>query len=291
VGEGLRALPVSEPAPAKLNLFLRVGDRRPDGYHEIETLIQPITLADGVRVSERESGFTVVVTGERSSEVPGGPGNLVERAARALADDVGEERGADIVLVKRIPVAAGLGGGSADAAAVLRALDRLWGWGLGPGGMIDIAISIGSDVPALLLGGPVLARGRGEAVEPLPIPKTWWAVVSHDFGISAADAYRWRDEDGTPPGRQPGALVEALLAGDVERAGREIFNDLEASVASRHPRVAETRSRLMASGALGAVMCGSGPTVAGLCRDATHAEAVADAVSAHVVGAITRGVA
>lgn len=264
---------VTEPAPAKINPFLRVLGRRDDGYHDIQTLVLPVTLADGVQAVEADD-LKLTVVGELADQVPPGEDNLVLKAAEALRKRTGESRGAHLLLSKRIPVAAGLGGGSADAAATLRALDRLWGFGLDVEGLVEVAAEVGSDVPALLHGGPVIARGRGDVVEPVVLPKTWWILATQSFGISSTDAYGWWDEDGVP-GPQSDALLDALLAGDLERAGSLLMNDLEASARARHPEVAEARSRMLDAGALGAVMSGSGPTVAGLARDASDAERIA----------------
>jgi 4-diphosphocytidyl-2-C-methyl-D-erythritol kinase len=280
MGEGV----IREPAPAKVNPFLRVLGRRDDGYHDIETLIQPITLADGVEVRPAER-LSLSVAGPRRAEVPEGEENLVLRAARALAGRAGQPRGAVILVAKTVPVAAGLGGGSADAAAALRALNDLWelGWEDHLG---EVAAEIGSDVPALLHGGPVLARGRGERIEPLRVARTWWVLAMQPFGVSAADAYRWWDEDGTAPGPEPDRLLGAMAAGGPEEVGGLLFNDLEPSVVARHREIQEARERLAGAGALGVVMCGSGPTVAGLCRDGRHAEEVSRTVGGVVVGSI-----
>jgi 4-diphosphocytidyl-2-C-methyl-D-erythritol kinase len=156
-------------------------------------------------------------------------------------------------------------------------LDRLWGCGLGVEGLVEIAADVGSDVPALLHDGPVNARGRGEVVERVVLPKTWWVLVEQPFEVSSGDAYRWWDEGGVT-GPDPGELTEALRAGDVERAGALLFNDLEPGVASRHPEVTEARKRLLVAGALGAVMSGSGTAVAGLAYDGSHAERLARVV-------------
>ena len=261
---------VTEPAPAKINPFLRVLGRRDDGYHDIETLILPITLADGVQVTASDD-LQLTIVGNLASEVPPGEDNLVLVAARALKEKVGEARGARIILSKKIPVAAGLGGGSADAAATLRALDRLWGCGLGVEGLADVAAEVGSDVPALLHGGPVIVRGRGELVEPVVLPKTWWVLLTQSLEVASGDAYTWWDEDART-GLEPDRLLEALMTGDLDLAGRLLSNDLEAPVRSRAPEVAETCERVLDAGALGVVMCGSGPSVAALARDAAHAE-------------------
>ncbi len=277
---------IREPAPAKLNLFLRVLGRRPDGYHEVETLIQPLTLADGVEAAARPGGLSLVVTGPLAGRVPPEDDNLIMRAARALAAAVGREPEARLLLAKNVPVAAGLGGGSADAAAALRALNDLWGCGLDARRLAEIGAAVGSDVPALLPGRAVLARGRGERVEPAAVPRTWWVLVTQGFGVAAAEAYSWWDEDGET-GPDPGALLASLSEGDVEAAGRLLFNDLEAPVARRHPAVRGAKERLLGAGALGALACGSGPTVGGLARDARQAEEIAAAVGGMVVGSVT----
>ena len=288
MAEPLRPLPVSEPAPAKLNVFLRVRGRRDDGYHEIETLVQPITLADGVRAAHRDEGFGLNLAGDRAPDVPTGPENLVLRAAHALAEETGESRGANLTLVKQVPVAAGLGGGSADAAATLRALDRLWGHGLPTELLVRVATDVGSDVPALVGGGPVLVGGRGERLEGVIVARTWWVLRILEFGVSAGDAYRWWDEDGEEIGPDPVPLLEAVTVADPARLGPLLFNDLEGPVTARHPEVGRAREALLAAGALGAVMCGSGPTVAGLARDGRHAEELAASVGGMAVGSVIR---
>ena len=277
--------PVREPAPAKLNLFLRVVRRRDDGYHDIETAVQPLTLADGVEARPADD-LRLVVAGPEAGGVPRGPENLAIRAALALAEEAGVEPRARLLIAKRVPVAAGLGGGSADAAAALRALNDLWGCGLGADRLAGVAARVGSDVPALVYGGPVLARGRGEVVEPIEVARTWWVLVTQGFGVSASDAYRWWDEDGGVTGPGPPALLEALRAGDVEGVAGLAFNDLEGPVAARHPRIEEAREAVRSAGALRALLCGSGPTVAGLCRDGPHAEEVAAALGGIAVGSI-----
>jgi 4-diphosphocytidyl-2-C-methyl-D-erythritol kinase len=285
--------PVSEPAPAKVNPVLRVIGTRDDGYHEVETLVQPVTLADGVQAAAAPEGLELTVAGERAEDVPAGEENLVMRAARALIDATGTLSGARLLLAKRILVAAGLGGGSADAAATLRALDRLWGLGLGPDGLAPVAASIGSDVPALLPGGPVLARGRGELVEPVDLPPTWWVLVPFTFGIPAAEAFGWWDEDGDQPEETaagPSGLLDALRSGDLTEAARRLRNDLQPGVVRRHPIVGEAIEGVLEAGALGAVVCGSGPTVAGLARDGFHAGEIASRVGGYAVGSMGRRV-
>lgn len=278
---------VSEPAPAKLNLFLRVLGRREDGYHDLRSLIVPLTLADGVQ-ARRSERLVLTVVGECAADVPRREENLVVRAARALAGAVGIEPAASLLLSKRIPVAAGLGGGSADAAATLRALARLWGVEAGPPRLREIGARIGSDVPALVEVRPALVGGVGDVVEPIEVPRTWWVLLTQTYGVRAGDAYRWWDEEEGPGGADPGALVAAIRAGELERAGPLLSNDLEAPVTARHAEVGTARDRLLEAGALGAVMVGSGPTVAGLVRDGFQAEEVAASTGGIATSSITR---
>jgi 4-diphosphocytidyl-2-C-methyl-D-erythritol kinase len=265
-------------AHAKLNLFLRVLGRRPDGYHEVETAILPISLADRLTIHAsaepglfRTLSLELRLTGDPDlvAGVPADESNLVVRAATELAGRGGTKGFAEITLHKRVPSAAGLGGGSADAAATLHALNRLWGAGLDAGSLMDVAARVGSDVPALLFGAPLMARGRGELLEPFPTPAFRWLILPLPFAVSTADAYRWWDEDGEVTGPDPAALCAAATAadGDVGSVGRLLFNDLEAPVTRRHPAITEAKARLQAAGAAGVVMTGSGPTVVGLFRE------------------------
>ncbi|MGI8616242.1 MAG: 4-(cytidine 5'-diphospho)-2-C-methyl-D-erythritol kinase [Actinomycetota bacterium] len=265
------------PAHAKLNVFLRVLGRRDDGYHDIETLLLPISFADHVIV-EPASELTLSLDGPAAAGVPQDETNLAIRAARALAAEAGggSPPGARITIDKRIPTAAGLGGGSADAAAAFLLLDSLWGTGLGRDGLVRLAARIGSDVPALLLGEPAYCGGRGEVVEPVLLQTTTWVVKPFAFGVSSADAYaRWDDAAATGP--DPGALIAAAEAGNDELLGSALFNDLQGPVAVDHPEISETIVTFIEAGARGAVMSGSGPTVVALCSFAS-AQDVADAV-------------
>lgn len=269
--------PIVERAHAKLNVFLRVLGRRADGYHDIETLLLPLELHDVVTVTLAEA-FAVEVTGERAAElVSAGGESLVARAADAFARATGLDRLPSIVVTvdKRIPVAAGMGGGSADAAAVLRALGRLHG--VGRADLLAIGAEVGADVPALVHGGAVFAQGRGERVTGVHAVTTQWAVAPLAFGVRTSDAYRWWDED-PRTGPDPGALIAAFETGNDEVLGSALFDDLQAGVVDRHPEVGATLDALRAAGALGAVMTGSGPTVVALARHLGQAGAFAAAV-------------
>jgi 4-diphosphocytidyl-2-C-methyl-D-erythritol kinase len=251
--------------------------RRDDGYHDVETVVLPISLADHISVEPADE-LTVSLDGPAVQGVPTGDGNLALRAARELAVEAGgvQTLGARIIIEKRIPVAAGLGGGSADAAVTLLLLDQLWSTGLGRDGLVSVAARVGSDVPALLLGEPAYVRGRGEIVEPVLPQPTTWVVRPFAFGVSTADAYAWWDERAAT-GPDPGALIAAAEAGNDELLGSALYNDLQWPVAARHPEISEAVAALTDAGVHGAVMSGSGPTVVALCSFAS-AQGVADAV-------------
>jgi 4-diphosphocytidyl-2-C-methyl-D-erythritol kinase len=256
-------------AHAKLNVFLRVIGRRDDGYHDVETLLLPISLADDVMVAPAKE-LTLSFEGQAAEGVPTDETNIIFKAARALIAEVGgaEPPAARITIEKRIPVAAGLGGGSADAAATLLLLDELWAVGLGRDGLARLAAEVGSDVPALLIGEPAYAEGRGERVSPVLVQSTTWIVKPFAFGVPSADAYAWWDEQPTT-GPDAGALIAAAEAGNNALLGSALYNDLQGPVAARHPEISETIEAFIEAGAEGAVMSGSGPTVVALCPFAT----------------------
>jgi 4-diphosphocytidyl-2-C-methyl-D-erythritol kinase len=269
---------VTRPAHAKLNAFLRVLGRRQDGYHDIETAILPLELHDDVTVEEADALEVVVAgAGAEALEAAGGD-SLAGRAAHAWATTVGVGAPrARITIEKRIPVAAGLGGGSADAAATFLALDELFGTELPAEALLGAAATVGSDVPALVAGGPMFAEGRGERVVALHALTTHWVVKPFGFAVRAADAYAWWDES-PRTGPDPGALVAAMEVGDDALFGSAMFDDLEPAVAARQPDVARAVAAFGDAGALGAIMTGSGPTVVALARHLGHADALSAAV-------------
>lgn len=247
-------------APAKVNLTLQVLGRRPDGFHELSSLFVPVALYDRLRV--RVGGRRIVVRVPGHPELSG-PSNLCAKAAEAFARETGLPAGVDVLLEKRIPVAAGLGGGSSDAAAVLRCLSRAHGLRVSDPRVRAAALSVGSDVPFFLRSRPALARGRGEELSPAPaLPPLWLVIARPPFGISAAEAYRLlaarrkgrRFAEVTLPGR----------FGDAGAVAAALRNDLEAPVAARYPELARLRRALLAAGALGARMSGSGSCLFGV---------------------------
>jgi 4-diphosphocytidyl-2-C-methyl-D-erythritol kinase len=277
---------VTRRAHAKINVFLRVEGRRDDGYHDIESLIVPISLYDDVTLREADPGtVSVGLKGDPSlvdalSEA-GPDENLATRAlsmvSKAWRGADGETLGAAIELTKRIPVAAGLGGGSADAAATLLAAKELWGASADAEPLASIAASLGSDVLAMMAGEAVLVGGRGEHVTPVHVATTWWVLKPLDFPVRASDAYGWWDET-CVSGPDAGVLIAAAETGDLELLGHALFNDLQSPVIEHYPQVAETIQAFIGAGALGAFMSGSGPTVAALARHVGHASQVADAI-------------
>jgi 4-diphosphocytidyl-2-C-methyl-D-erythritol kinase len=272
-------------AHAKLNVFLRVLGRRPDGFHDIETLILPLELHDVVEVRPADR-IEVGVRGPRSDELAGAGGeDLAGTAARALAEAcaAGHQHGADVSIEKHIPVAAGLGGGSSDAAATLLALRELWSCEIDDDRLAAIAAVVGSDVPGLLHGEPVFCAGRGEQVHAAHAQTTYWVVRPFPFAIRAADAYSWWDDDGGQSGPDPGALVAAVEAGNDEIIGDALANDLQAPVVRRHPDVGQAVDAFMEAGALGAIMSGSGPTVVALARHLGDADRLAGTVDGSFV--------
>jgi 4-diphosphocytidyl-2-C-methyl-D-erythritol kinase len=210
--------------------------------------------------------------------------NLAGRAVTALAGRTGRFGDPRIALEldKRVPVAAGLGGGSADAAAALLAVDELWVCHLAPDELAEVGLTLGVDVPAMLAGVPVLATGRGERLTPVHTAGTWWVLRPFGFGVDVADAYRWWD-DAPVTGPDAGVLIAALETGDLELLGDALFNDLQPGIVARHPEVGGAVAAFADAGALGAIVSGSGPTVAALARHVGHAEALAAAVPGSIV--------
>ncbi|NLG83626.1 MAG: 4-(cytidine 5'-diphospho)-2-C-methyl-D-erythritol kinase [Firmicutes bacterium] len=261
-------------APAKINLSLDVRGRRPDGYHELDTVFQSLALHDTVILRPARTGIEVVCD---SREIPCGPQNLAYRAAAVGQKIYGVDHGVHIILQKRIPVGAGMGGGSADAAAVLQALPTLWGLPALPEERLHaLARELGADVPFCLLGGTARGRGIGDLLEPLP-PLTGLEVllVKPAVCLSTAEVYARLD-----PARivhpEMGAIVEAICRRDLLTLGRLAGNVLEAPAREMAPEIEEIKAALRAAGAAVALMTGSGPTVFGLAEEPGWALRVAE---------------
>jgi 4-diphosphocytidyl-2-C-methyl-D-erythritol kinase len=277
---------VTVRAAAKINLYLGVGTVRQDGFHPLATAYQAVGLYDDVRVEDADA-WSVSVTGADHvalAEVPQDASNIAIRAGLALAAHHRLERAAAIEIHKGIPVAGGLAGGSADAAATLLALDRLWSLETSDRDLLRIAGELGSDVPFALLGGAASGHGHGELVEPLEDTGAWWwVVVGNETGLSTPAVYRHFDElnpEGVTDPVIPGRLVEALRAADVELLAAHLGNDLQEAALDLRADLRRTFDDGAEAGALAALLSGSGPTVLLLCRDASHAREVAGAMLA-----------
>ncbi len=246
-------------APAKLNLGLEILRRRADGYHEIETIFLPIRLADRlvIRRGSAGSGIRLSISG---ADLPADSNNLVHRAAERACAELGASADLEISLEKRVPIAAGLGGGSSDAAATLLALESLFGHALGGEARSRLAVGLGADVPFFLDPKPAFGRGIGEQLEPIfAVPEMHWVLVAFPFPISTAQAYSEAARELTLP-RDPTSIGALLGPAGLLASPR---NDLEANAVRRHPEILEARRALEKAGALATGMTGSGPTVFG----------------------------
>ena len=266
---------------AKTNLLLRVLGRRPDGYHEIETIFHTLSLADTISIEPTTSDEIEVDMHAETSPRGGLPlasDNLVSVAARKLIEADGRTHGARIEIVKRIPIGAGLGGGSGNAAGVLAGLNEMWGLGLDSGTLATLALEIGADVPYCLTGGTALATGLGERTTPLTAPETlWFALGVSGEPLLTRDVYEEFEAHRDAADIGSGPMRLALGQGDVVAVAALVHNDLELPAFRLRPGLAELKSAMLEAGALGVVMSGSGPTMVGLARDQHHATSIAEA--------------
>ena len=277
-GNGKGAV-VEVVAPAKLNLALLVGPQRPDGFHEIASLMLPVTLADRI-VVERTPGAGLDVV----CDVAPGEQNLAAKLVRALETRLERAFEVRVTITKHVPHGGGLGGGSSDAAATLVALERLFDLDLPTRLRYEVAAAVGSDVPFFLWPGPQLAMGRGQVLKPVGLPALDLVIAVPDLALSTAAVYRWRDEDaetaitGFAP-RAVGLANSVQAAAAVADVAALVHNDLEASVVTRRPEVGALRDRLLAAGALTAAMTGSGAAVFGLFTTADEARKAREALA------------
>jgi len=264
-------------AHAKINLTLDILYKRPDGYHELETVMQSIELHDILELTR--TGGEITFSAD-SNDVPTGPRNLAWQAAALLKAETGCRFGVRIKLKKFIPIAAGLGGGSADAAAVLAGLNRIWELDLSKKELAFIGGKIGSDVPFCIYGGAALARGRGELVTPLKqAPVLSLVLVKPPFGLSTAEVYRKFSEGGCRAGAFKRVDTEGMVRAVELRDGFSVAlflaNALEPVVVEMKPEIAVIKEKLLYAGALGALMSGSGPTVFGVFESYEQAQRAA----------------
>lgn len=269
-------------APGKINVFLRVGEVREDGYHDLATAYQAVSLYEDV-VAHHDDGFSVSFTGSVDvSELPTDASNLAVRAARALARRTGYRGGVRLEIDKNVPIAGGMGGGSADAAATLVACDALWGTALPREQLLKLAARLGADVPFALMGGTAIGTDRGDRLSPALARGTFhWVLAFSERGMStphvytALDAHRERyAADIRPASAAPSVeanVLQALRAGDPEMLADCLSNDLQAPALRLRPDLADVLELGETSGALAGIVSGSGPTVALLAADAESA--------------------
>lgn len=286
-------------APAKINIHLGVGPRRRDGFHDLATVFHALRLSDDVVAERRDPGpVTIdVVAGEGSAvdigTVPLDGSNLAVRAAESLRRYAGVECGVHLTIVKRIPVAGGLAGGSADAAAALVACDAVWQTGCGKAELATLAARLGSDVPFSLHGGTVLGSGRGEHLCPVMAPgPLHWVLAVADGGLSTPAVYgeldRMRAGHDVSPPSVPDALLAALRQVDVEAVAAHLSNDLEPAACRLRPSLHDVLDAGRDLGASGGIVSGSGPTVVFLAGDAESAHVLAEGLQAsgHCLAAV-----
>lgn len=275
---------VTARAPAKVNLELMVGPLRPDGFHHLATVFQAVGLHDDVTV-EPADDWGITINGPYAELVPADGTNLALRAARLLAGTAGIEVPVHITIDKDIPVAAGLAGGSADAAAALLACDALWGVWSSRTALEDLAAELGSDVPFALLGGTAMGSGRGDQLAPvLGRGHYSWVLALSDIGLSTPQVYaecdRLRSKLRVPDPAPSASMMTALRSGDAVSLGKALSNDLQPAALSLRPRLEEVLRTGMDNGALGGIVSGSGPTVAFLVSDTESSLDLAVALTA-----------
>ena len=283
-------------APGKVNPFLSVGAPGPDGYHPLTTVFQAVRLIETVtarRQSTQDHGTVTLTLEEPDAEVPTDTSNLAVRAAELLSETTGVSEGVDLLLRKRVPVAGGMAGGSADAAATLVACNALWGTGLSLPELSALAARLGADVPFPLTGATAVGSGRGDLVTPIMTRGAYhWVFALAEEGLSTPAVFRRFDElagagasasagsGGGPAVRDvPEALTAALRAGDARALAAALHNDLQVAAVDLRPELAEVIAVAEGAGALRAVVSGSGPTIAALVEDPGSAQRVSRALT------------
>ncbi len=266
---------VTVRAPGKVNLYLAVGDRRDDGYHELTTVFHAVSVVDEVTVRNADV-LSVELSGEAVGQLPADERNVAWQAAELMADHVGRAPDVSITIAKSIPVAGGMAGGSADAAAVLVAMNSLWELGVPRRDLHALAAQLGADVPFALHGGTALGTGRGEEMATVLSRNTFhWVLAFSDGGLSTPTVFseldRLRDA-GTPPRLgEPEPVLAALAAGDPQQLAPLLGNELQAAAVSMDPALRRVLRAGMEAGAMAGIVSGSGPTCAFLCPSAPAA--------------------
>ena len=262
---------------AKINLTLDILGTREDGFHEVAMVMQAVGLSDVLTLEKRETsgvGLTIDVPWLRADEK-----NLAYRAAKLMQEEYHLPGGVEIHLTKRIPMAAGLAGGSADAAAVLRGMDELYELGAGDEKLCELGARLGSDIPFTLMGGTMLATGRGEVLRRLPdFPETFVVLAKPHVSVSTAWAYGAYDAHPAEHHPDNDAMIHAIVAGDRRKAASFLCNVLESATIKRYEVISKLKEMMKEAGAMASLMSGSGPTVFGLAETQEQAENIAAAV-------------
>lgn len=277
---------LSLKSPAKINIYLEVLGKRKNGYHDIRSLVVPVSLFDVVNLKNTENEIETIVenVGDMIHEVAywdGSDENLATEAAVLLKKEIDYRGGARIYIKKNIPVGGGLGGGSADVAAVLIGLNKLWNARLSLDDLMKIGARLGSDIPALVHGGPVCVTGLGEKVvaaewEITSKQQEWWVVIINPgFRVSTRDIYSRHISSLTSDKIPFNTIVSSLKDGDIDMVARGLFNDLQETVFRKYPLIAIIAEELKKAGSIGALLCGSGASVFGIARDEESANRIA----------------
>ena len=265
-------------ANAKINLTLDILGTREDGYHEVAMIMQEISLHDTLSMGKinQDISLTIVIEGQQGT-LPADESNLCWKAAALVQKEYNLREGVEIHLTKKIPMAAGLAGGSADAAAVLKGMNHLFRLGMTEARLCELGARLGSDIPFCIMGGTMLATGRGEVLTRLPsFPRLSVVLAKPPVGVSTAWAYKTYDAgyDGPHPDNE--AMLEAIHGGDAHKAAGLLCNVLEGVTETEHPVIADYKRLMMEHGAMASMMSGSGPTVFGLVREKQQAWHLAD---------------
>lgn len=289
----MRYKSVEVQVPAKVNLQLSVGPKKSNGYHDVVTVFQAISLSDTLKISLGEQ-FNLIVKGDYTSGVPLDKSNLVYKAIELMSEKYNTDLNLEIEIDKSIPVAGGMAGGSADAAGTLLAIDALYGLGLSKDELGEVARNLGSDVPFMLHGGTAVGRGHGDEITPaLSRGNYHWVIAVSSNGLSTPAVYGECDRlrtglDIKAPSLND-ELLQALLSGDSVRVGKSLSNDLQAAACSLRPALRLILDTGQEYGALGGIVSGSGPSVAFLVADEDHSLDLAVALtSSGVVGSVAR---
>lgn len=275
---------VSARAPGKINLFLRVGPRRDNGYHDLVTCFHAVDIWETVSVTPSESTRVTISGDVNLGEVPLDGNNLVVKAARLVGQRLGVDQPLHIHIDKRVPVGGGMGGGSADAAAALLAANELWQGGLSLDELLELAASLGADIPFTLQGSSQIGRGNGSVLTPIRSLPLWWVIVPSIDTLSTPEVFavlderRW-DETVSFDEEIPAGFADALAGGDAAALASFLHNDLQPASVALKPGLAQTLERGQRLGALASVVSGSGPTCLMLARDEAHASATSDALA------------